>query len=227
MKPAGMPWRTYFRIGLGRRLSLLGEKLGIHWLIYNPIHFRHFHDHALANAPGVMKTLLSVFPDARRLADIGSGSGAYAAEAQRLGKQVVACEHSRAGRKFAQRKLGVDCRPFDLMQEKPAELGGSVDLAYCFEVAEHLTPELGRKLVRFLAQSAPLVVFTAAHPGQGGTAHINERPKEYWIKEFADAGMSVSQEFSRRVHDGFILEKVPAAYLIKNVLVFTQMAPAR
>jgi len=201
---------------------MLGERFGIHWLIYNPIHFRHFHDNALSNAPGVMRTLLSVFPDVQQFADIGSGSGAYAAEVLRLGKQVVACEHSRAGRRFAKRKLGVDCRPFDLTQEKPAELGEPIDLAYCFEVAEHLPPELGRKLVHFLASCAPLVVFTAAHPGQGGTAHINEQPKEYWVKEFANSGMRDSEELTKRVQNGFTREHVPASYLIENVVVFTR-----
>jgi hypothetical protein len=51
MKQPGMSWTTYCRIGFGRRLSLLGERLGIDWLTYNPIHFRHFHEHALAWRP--------------------------------------------------------------------------------------------------------------------------------------------------------------------------------
>src|SRR6476620_10576158 len=113
MKRPEMAWGTYVRLGLGRRLSMLGELLNIHWLTYNPIHFRHFHDQALAQAPGVMRTLTAVFPEAKRYIDVGSGSGGFAAEVQRHGREVVACEHSASGRRMAHRQ-GVDCRPFDL-----------------------------------------------------------------------------------------------------------------
>src|SRR4051812_45576701 len=107
MKPPTSSWSQYIRQGFGRRLSLLGEKLNIHWLIYNPIHFMHFHEHALENAPGVIRAFRSVFPDAQRYIDVSAGTGAFAAEAQRAGRQVIACEHSPKGRKVAESQ-GVD-----------------------------------------------------------------------------------------------------------------------
>lgn len=202
---------------------MLGERLGIHWLIYNPLHFLHFHEHAVANAPGVIETLLDVFPETRAMADVGAGSGAFAAEAKRRGRQVVACEHSRTGRHFAL-KQGVDCRTFDLNRDPPASLDPPFDLAWCFEVAEHLPPALGDKLVAFLATLAPTVVFTAAHPGQGGTGHINEQPKGYWISRFNDASFQYSDSLSTAVRDGFIRSGVPAKYLVDNVMVFVTLA---
>ena len=120
MKPKNLKWSAYIRIGIGRRLSLLGERLNIHWLIYNPIHFMHFHESALSNAPGVMRTFEALFPNAKSYVDVGAGSGAYAAEAQRRGRRVLACEHSPKGRRIAA-KQGVDCRPFDLAKD-PYEL---------------------------------------------------------------------------------------------------------
>lgn len=221
MKPSGMPVFRYLRMGLGRRLSIVGEKLGIHWLVYNPLHFRHFHDHAMANAPGVVETLLQVFPDAETMADVGAGSGAFAAEAQRLGRRVVAYEHSRTGRNLAL-KQGVDCRAFDLNHDPPVSLGSGFDLAWCLEVAEHLPPALGDKLVSLLAALAPTVVFTAARPGQGGTGHINEQPKGYWINRFAAVSLQYSESLSTALRDGFVLTGVPAQYLIKNVMVFVK-----
>ena len=218
MKPASLSWTKYIRAGLGRRLSLLGEKLNIHWLIYNPIHFMHFHEQAMENAPGVMRALAQVFPQAQRYLDVGAGSGGFAAVAQRQGRMVVACEHNAKGRKLAE-KQGVDCRPFNLMEDPPARVDGPFDLAYCFEVAEHLPPELGEKLVRFIAGAAPLAVFTAAHPGQGGTGHINEQPKSYWIERFETAGMRHNPELSQRVAAAFRAEGVPGTWLIENVVV--------
>jgi SAM-dependent methyltransferase len=219
MKPKNMSWPTYIRLGVGRRLSVLGERLNIHWLVYNPIHFMHFHEAAVANAPGVMRTFDALFPSARRYLDVGAGSGAYAAEAQRRGHTVVACEHSPKGRKLAN-KLGVDIRPFDLAKDPPADVGAAFDLAYCFEVAEHLPPDLGDRLVQYVASQAPLVVFTAAHPGQGGTGHINEQPQSYWIERFARFGMKHNAELSARVAEMFRAEQLSAWWLIDNAMVF-------
>jgi SAM-dependent methyltransferase len=221
MKPRTSSWGTYFRNGLGRRLSELGEKLNIHWLVYNPIHFMRFHEIAMESAAGVIRTFTSVFPDAQRYVDVGAGTGAFAAEAQRAGRKVIACEHSPKGRKVAA-KQGVDCRPFDLLNDPPAHLEGPFDLAYCLEVAEHLPPELGEKLVQYVASLAPLVVFTAAHPGQGGTAHINEQPKSYWIERFEKTGMRHSPELSQRVAAGFAAEKLNSTWLMENVMVFVR-----
>ena len=221
MKPRNQSWSWYIKQGVGRRLSRLGEMLNIHWLIYNPIHFMRFHELAQENAPGVVRTLAKIFPSARRYIDVGSGTGVFAAEVQRAGLKAVACEHNVKGRKMAL-KDGVDCRPFNLLNEPPAQLDGSFDLAYCFEVAEHLPPELGERLVKYLAGLAPIVVFTAAHPGQGGTGHINEQPKSYWIERFEKAGMRHDPGLSQRVSSGFEAEGVPGEWMIQNVLVFVR-----
>jgi SAM-dependent methyltransferase len=63
------------------------------------------------------------------------------------------------------------------------------DLAICLEVAEHISAPAGDTLVRSLAGAAPLVLFSAAVPHQGGTGHINEQWPEYWIERFEREGM--------------------------------------
>ena len=80
---------------------------------------------------------MTCFHDVQTVIDVGAGSGATAAQAARTGKRVQACEKSRAGRLFA-RMQGVHSVPFDLRDDPPAQVDGPVDLAYCFEVAEHL-----------------------------------------------------------------------------------------
>lgn len=223
VKSASLSWSTYVRHGLGRRLSRLGERLGIHGLIYNPLLFRHFHEMAVASAPPVIDVIAGQYPQARFYADVGAGSGAYAAEAARRGLGVVACEHSPTGRRWAVRQ-GVDCRPFDLTREPPAAMPTGIDLSYCFEVAEHLPPELGDRLVRFLAELSPIVIFTAARPGQGGTGHLNEQPKAYWIERFTRSGMRHVPDESQALAEGFARRAVPSTWLIENVLVFRRSA---
>jgi SAM-dependent methyltransferase len=63
---------------------------------------------------------------------------------------------------------------------KPFELSGRYDLAVCLEVAEHLPAAMANVLVQQLTTVAPLILFSAAITGQGGTNHVNERPPSYW-----------------------------------------------
>ena len=62
---------------------------------------------------------------------------------------------------------------------------GTYDLAISLEVAEHLTEKSGQRLVRLLTNLAPVVLFSAAIPGQGGKNHINEQWQSYWVELFA------------------------------------------
>ncbi|HEY2433864.1 MAG TPA: class I SAM-dependent methyltransferase [Vicinamibacterales bacterium] len=65
------------------------------------------------------------------------------------------------------------------------------DVAVSLETAEHLPPWAARRFVETLAR-VRLVVFSAAHPGQGGTLHLNERPHAYWRARFATLGYRLS-----------------------------------
>jgi hypothetical protein len=78
---------------------------------------------------------------------------------------------------------------------------GTPDLTICLEVAEHLPSWHSAKLLR-LATIAPTVLFSAAHPNQGGVLHVNERPAEYWTSRFAELGYELgprNQELRARL----------------------------
>jgi SAM-dependent methyltransferase len=195
-----------------------GDRFGIPWLLYNPLVFRYYDRIAKMNARGVMGAFAEVFPYARSFVDVGAGSGGYASEAVRRGWHVAACEHFRAARALARRR-GVDVRPFELHRDPPSDLLGPFDVAYSFEVAEHVPPPLGDALVRYLARLAPTVAFTAARPGQGGIGHINEQPRDYWIDRFDVAGLAYDAEMTRRLHAAFLARGV-GAWLADNLSVF-------
>jgi SAM-dependent methyltransferase len=88
----------------------------------------------------------------------------------------------------------------------PVELGRTYDLATCLEVAEHLPTRTSRALVRALAAASPLVLFSAAVPGQGGTAHVNEQWPEFWERLFSEAGMSRLDVIRPRIHQDTSVE---------------------
>ena len=74
-------------------------------------------------------------------------------------------------------------RRVDLRQQ--VNLAERFDLAVCLEVAEHLPAAAAEPLVSMLTTVAPVVLFSAAVPLQGGNQHLNERPRQYWERMFA------------------------------------------
>ena len=215
-----LPLRTLpFRASdmAGTRISRFGERRGWDWLIYNPLTMWSYHRMARRDAGPVMSALAETFPEARTYLDVGAGSGAFAAEAARRGVRATALERSRVGRALA-KVQGARVVPFDLERTSPA--GHEAQLAYCFEVAEHLPPPLGDRLVTFLAAVAPCVVFTAAPPGQGGCGHVNEQPQSYWIERFRAAGMEPAPDETAALKRAFRANGVFAAWFDQNVLVF-------
>jgi SAM-dependent methyltransferase len=79
-------------------------------------------------------------------------------------------------------------RPVDLAE--PFCAGRRFDLALCLEVGEHLDEDRAGTLVASLVAHAPVIAFSAAIPGQGGTHHVNERWLSYWRLLFARHGYS-------------------------------------
>jgi SAM-dependent methyltransferase len=90
------------------------------------------------------------------------------------------------------------------------------ELAICLEVAEHLPPEIGASLITRLTEASNFVIFSAAQPGQGGTYHINERPIEFWVEEFAKYNFEPFDPFREILRKS---ENVPRFYAL-NMLLF-------
>jgi hypothetical protein len=77
-------------------------------------------------------------------------------------------------------------QPRDL--QAPISLDHRFDLVMSLEVAEYLPPSRSRSLVRDLTSMAPLVLFSAAIPHQGGRDHINEQWQSCWASLFNEHG---------------------------------------
>lgn len=92
---------------------------------------------------------------------------------------------------------GFTFRTTDLRE--PLRLERRFDIALCVEVAEHLPSTRSESLVADLVALAPVVVFSAAVPGQGGRGHINERWQSAWAREFTRHGYRPLDEIRARV----------------------------
>lgn len=90
------------------------------------------------------------------------------------------------------------------------------DLALCLEVAEHLPMERSESFIDFLVSLAPVVVFSAAIPGQTGRNHINEQWPEFWIDIFKKKNYDFFDLFRPILWN---IEKISPWYR-QNMLVF-------
>jgi hypothetical protein len=68
---------------------------------------------------------------------------------------------------------------------KPISIGRSFDLAISLDVAERLPASIADAFVHELTTLAPIVLFSAAIPHQGGFMNINEQWPTYWATRFA------------------------------------------
>jgi SAM-dependent methyltransferase len=203
---------------VGDWISRLGSRLGAEPLVYNAWTFAGFHRAALETAPAMVEGILQQFPEVRSAVDFGCGTGVYVHELRRRGVDAVGFEHGARARRIAREKLGVEIQPFDVRDF--ARTGRDFDLALSLEVAEHLPPDLGQRLVDIVCAAAPLVLFSAAHPGQPGQGHIHLQPKSYWIECFAQRGLRHDGE-STRALDAFLRRHlVRGFWLADNVGVY-------
>lgn len=197
----------------------LGERIGNDRLVYNPLVYRFFHEQALMNGPLLAKALVGEFPEVRTVAEVGCGTGVLARELMKQGCDVIGYEYSARARRYAA-KQGVEVYPFELAAHLDQRLAGRpFDLASSFEVAEHVPEFLAGHLVRFLATASPLVVMSAAPPGQGGHGHINEQPKSYWIDKFERLGFPSQDEAMKSLTERCEVLGV-ANWLSGNLMVF-------
>ena len=126
-----------------------------------------------------LRTILQV----DSVVDIGCARGTWLREWRAQGvNDIIGVDGSYVDRG----KLEIDPKCFverDLAI--PLNLGRKFDLAQSLEVAEHLPPSRAEGFITDIVGHAPVVLFSAAPPGQGGENHLNEQPYEYWRSLFS------------------------------------------
>jgi SAM-dependent methyltransferase len=148
---------------------------------YDEVFFEQVDREGLASAR-VIVPLVRQLVECDSVVDIGCGRGAWLRVFLDVGATRVL---GYDGTHIDQSKLLIPRSCFhqaDLSQ--PFNIAERFDLAICLEVAEHLPRPMAGPLVKTLCQAAPVVLFSAAIPGQGGTRHINEQWPRYWESLF-------------------------------------------
>lgn len=163
------------------------ETLGDYDDIYSPKYYQTLVEpYARKSVPHMARSIVETFHP-QSVIDIGCGSGALLVELRKLGvRLLLGLDFSDAGLDIA-RARGLDVRKFDITTDRWT--GKEMfDVAVSMETAEHLPASAADRYVELLCSLAPVVIFTAAHPGQGGIGHLNEQPPEYWKRLFTAQG---------------------------------------
>lgn len=155
---------------------------------------------SLDSAGVVVPLLLDLHP-ARSVVDVGCGIGAWASAFAAAGLPTVL---GIDGDYVDRDKLLIprsDFIPADLAAplNLPSSLPRRFDLAVSLEVAEHLPPASSETFVESLCRLAPVVLFSAAIPYQGGEGHINERWPTFWFDLFRARGYHLIDALRPRI----------------------------
>ena len=188
-----------------------------HDLMYDEAYYAIQVDPPALEAASVMGGAIVRELKPRNLIDVGCGTGALLSVLRDLGCTVSGLEYAEAGLKLC-RSRNLNVRKFDLENDSP-EGTGSYDLAISMEVAEHLPERCADRFVDLLSSLAPVVVFTAAYPGQGGADHVNEQPHSYWIAKFEERGLRLDAPLSDRWRGEWQAKGI-ALWYWKNIMVF-------
>lgn len=149
--------------------------------------------------------------------DVGSGTGAMVNMARKIGIEAYGVDQLYRPESYLFKS---DLRhPFF-----PPRLDGKTfEIVSCLEVAEHLPPECDSIICNTIAKLAEkTIVFSSAHPGQGGDEHTGTRPLPHWRKMFFDRGFQFNNVLTTRLSLAWINIQTPHYWLPDNIQVFVK-----
>jgi SAM-dependent methyltransferase len=149
--------------------------------IYNSA-FQNMAASGSAHAAGWIISFIQTIVPIDSVLDVGCARGTWLRQWQIRGVEDIA---GVDGEYVERSKLEIDPGCFAVSDlARRFNLERQFDFVQSLEVAEHLPPARAASFVSDLVIHAPVVLFSAAPPGQGGENHINEQPAEYWRQLF-------------------------------------------
>ena len=205
--------------GLPAVAALKARVLGHDW-IYDPDYYLMLEGSAASSAERIAASLVNELAP-RSAVDVGCGTGALLEALRARGVTVFGLEYAEVALARC-RARGLDVAKFDLERHVLRD-ARSFDVAISMEVAEHLPERSADRYVDLLARLAPVVVFSAAPPGQGGKDHVNEQPPSYWIAKFQQRGFEYAEEQSQRWRESWRTAGDVEDWYCKNLMIFRRV----
>lgn len=182
---------------------------------YDAAFYRELDRTAEPSARRIIPLLLELAP-IQSVIDVGCGDGGWLAAFQALGVGDI-CGIDGPWIKEEQLKIPPSAFRRAAL-DQPLPIARPFDLAMSLEVAEHLPEAAAKAFAGELARLAPMVLFSAALPGQGGLHHVNEQWPAYWAELFAGHGFRCIDCLRQLIwNDGDI-----AWWYRQNILLFAR-----
>jgi SAM-dependent methyltransferase len=181
--------------------------------LYDPEFYSAYEDITLSSARRIAPILLHLVSP-RSVVDVGCGIGVWL---RAFSENGVIYTKGLDGEHVQTSQLLIDACDFLMVDlGSPFEISGRYDLAICLEVGEHLSSERAAPLVAALTDAAPIVLFSAAIPGQGGRNHINEQWPSYWRNLFEARKFTMLDILRPRVRN----DDAVAWWYRQNIVIF-------
>ncbi|MBI3652541.1 MAG: hypothetical protein HY231_16085 [Acidobacteria bacterium] len=145
--------------------------------------FREATQPSYETAKRIVPVLLNLLGLPQSVVDLGGGGGGWCKAFKESGVKRIHCiDHVsvQANDLLIDEEEFIPCN-FEV--ETPTLI--KAELAMSIEFAEHISRKRSEAIVEFLTASAPIVLFSAAIPRQGGVGHINEQWPIFWRNLFA------------------------------------------
>jgi SAM-dependent methyltransferase len=171
---------------------------------------------ARRSAEVVLPIVLDLIGRPASVVDLGCGTGSWLAVLRDHGvDDVLGIDGDYVDRALLEipedRFLAHDLRT-------PLQLNRRFELAISLEVGEHLPLHEADRFVETLTALAPVVLFSAAVPYQGGTGHLNEQWQDEWADRFRASGFTVVDAIRPRVWD----DEAVKVFYRQNMLLFVR-----
>ncbi len=203
----GGDWNLHFDI-----MKELSSQKSQNNIIYDDFFYWDNRYGSVLSAKTVLSKILQCMP-IHSIIDFGCGTGTWLWVAHNMGvAEITGIDGDYVPREMLM--IPENCfYPADL--SSPYDAGRIYDLAISMEVGEHLPESASDIFVSSICKSAEIVLFSAAHPGQGGDGHINEQKIEYWIEKFGRKKYKPVQ-----IRNYFLNEKKIEPWYKENLILF-------
>lgn len=186
----------------------------------NELYGNDFHENRHQNTYYAANKILSIIveslPKIESSVDIGCGVGTWLYAIKELGaKNILGIDGPWVDKEL----LMIPSENFetkDLVSRFRLDI--KYDVCISLEVAEHLPSSNAADFVSTLTSLSDFIIFSAAHPHQGGVGHINEQWSNYWIDLFEKEGYIALDIVRRKI---FTDNKISKAYR-KNILLYVK-----
>jgi glycosyltransferase involved in cell wall biosynthesis/SAM-dependent methyltransferase len=143
--------------------------------------------------------------------DLGCGPGTYVQALRNFGINAVGIDIDPR----------VEGEPY-LSRQSLFETWMTGDLVLCLEVAEHIENELSADVAKAVADSVNdggMLIWSAAHPGQGGVGHINCQTKEFWQELLEGNKLTRDEKLESQMIE-YIANGYHMGWFLQNAMIF-------